>query len=252
MSISTYPVLDGELQILKAHTGSSVQNFINSLTWYLKSGMSNIPVLLYKYFLQVTGFFIPLFAVFGIFKMESKWKWVLSGHFGLLVLFYNFHPGLGWPYYGARYWYSGLSSVVILGMFGFVSFFEFVKNSSYRFYLVGSLVCINVVFGIVFFNEYSRRFHIKSEIIADIQTTCAENSIVVLDFENASVVKDTCGPYVSFIDVGGERRNMFMDGSRLICYLNDSNVDLFQIRRDFPTHDICHYDYSILSNLLVY
>ena len=69
---------------------------------------------------------------------------------------------------------------------------------------------------------------------------------------NNKSVKSKCYREVSLLDlVGGNKRNMFMNPSRLIT-LNDRHLDLDQIKSHFPNHSICYYDYSGLNKLLSY
>ena len=54
------------------------------------------------------------------------------------------------------------------------------------------------------------------------------------------------------IDYGSERRNMFMDGPRLVTDIRDKDFNLEQILVDFPNHSICVYTYQNLNELRCY
>ena len=105
-------------------------------------------------------------------------------------------------------------------------------------------------------NEYAYRSKTKLAIIQDIESKCQNNSIIILDKENKlkeiqNYAKADCYRDIYLLNLYGEKRNMFMNTSRLIT-LNDRHLDLDQIKSHFPNHSICYYDYSVLNKLLSY
>ena len=251
ITIATYPIVAGEFRVVDPHTAGFFENLKSISISYIRNGVHCIPRLLLKYLLIYAAIFVPVFAVFGMFKFKSKWKWVLVLNFLMLILFYNFHRGLGWPLYGARYYYSGFVSLVILATIFFKYLIEKFQNRSRIFYLLMFVLCVHVVFSVIAINEYSYRFKTKLAIIEDIASQCQDNSIVVLDTKMNNSVTPSCYREISFMDLGSERRNMLMNTSRLIT-INDRHLDLNQIKSHFPNHSICYYDYSVLNKLLSY
>jgi len=251
ISIATYPIVKGEFRIVDPQTVGFFENLGSILMDYIRNGVHCIPRLLLKYLLIYAAIFIPVFAVFGMFKFKSKWKWVLVLNFLMLILFYNFHRGLGWPLYGARYYYSGFVSLVILATMYFKHLIEKFQNRSRILYLLMFVLCVHVVFSVIAIKEYSYRSKTKLALIEDIKDKCQDNSIVILDIKMNNSDKPKCYREVTLLDLGSERRNMFMNTSRLIT-INDRHLDLDQIKSHFPNHSICYYDYSGLNKLLSY
>jgi 4-amino-4-deoxy-L-arabinose transferase-like glycosyltransferase len=256
ITIATYPVFVGEFRVVvpaSYASGGLIQNVIWIATEYISNGIKNIPELLYKYFLTQTGIFIPLFAIFGLFFYKSKWKWVLILNFLMLVIFHNFNPGLGWPQYGARYYYSGYFSLAILSTISFKQLIEKINSKNNAMYLLTFILCIHFLFTLKLFNEYSYRFKVKLAIIEDIRNNCQDNSIVILESKINNPIKSNCILRLSFGDLGGEKRNMFMNTSRLMTWKNDPHFNLSKIKSYFPNHSVCYYNYNnILNELLTY
>jgi 4-amino-4-deoxy-L-arabinose transferase-like glycosyltransferase len=250
ISIATYPIVEGEFKIVDPNARGFLQNIYSIGMGYINNGIRFIPRLLYKFFLVHTGFFIPLFAIFGIFNFKSKWKWVLIANFLMLIIFYNFHNGPGWPQYGARYYYSGFISLAILATASFKQLIENLNKKNQVMYLVVFILCVNFVFSYILFSDYSYRFKIKLALIENIKKKCPDNSIVILDRNIDNSVKPDCPRKVSLLDLGSEKRNMFMNTPRLITY--NSHLDLSQIKSHFPNHSICNYNYRILNKLRSY
>lgn len=250
ISIATYPIVTGEFKVVDPHTEGFFDNLKSISISYVKNGVEWIPELLFRYFLIPTALFVPLFAIFGFFKFKSKWKWILILNFLMLIFFYNFHAGYGWPQYGARYYYSGFISLVILATVGFKYFFEMLKNKSQIMHLVIIVFCTHLVFSFIAISQYSDRFKIRLAISEDIINSCPDNSIVILGEKIDNTVKPNCFRTPSFVDFIDAKRNLFMNTSRLIT-LNDRHLDLHQIKSNFPNHSICYYDYDISKYFLL-
>ena len=251
ISIATYPIVTGEFRVVDPHTEGFFENLKSISISYIRNGVKYIPKLLLRYLLIPTALFVPLFAIFGFFKFKSKWKWILILNFLMLIFFYNFHGGYGWPQYGARYYYSGFISLVILATVGFKHFIEMLKNKSHIMHLVIIVLCTHLVFSFIAISQYSYRFKIRLAFSEDIINTCPDNSIVILRKKIDNTVKPNCFRIPSFVDLVDAKRNLFMNTSRLIT-LNDQHLDLHQIKSNFPNHSICYYDYSVMNKLLSY
>lgn len=250
ISIAAYPAFKTDFPILIQDTGGVFQSLVTRLKVYITSGFHNIPTLLIRFLLIPSALFIPLFAIFGFFKFKSKWKWVLLSNCLMLIFLYNVHNTTGWPQYGARYYYSGFISLVIPATIAFKHLIEMLKNKNLIFYFLTLVLCTHCIFSLIAVREYSYRFKIRLAIDKDIKNKYPENSIIILNpkaVENP--VKSNCLRIASFVDLGGEMRNPFMNTStsRLIT-LNYRRLDLNQIKSHFLNHSIYYYDYGILDD----
>jgi 4-amino-4-deoxy-L-arabinose transferase-like glycosyltransferase len=252
ISIATYPVIHGEFKVVDPNASGFSQNVSSILTGLINNGIKSIPVTFYKFFIFHTGFFIPLLSILGFFFFKSKWKWILMLNFLMLVVFYNFHEGLGFPQYGARYYYSGFFSLTILATISFKQLIEKFKNKSHVLYFLTFVLCTHTFFSFILIDNYSYRFKIKLGLIEDIRKSCPDDSIVILDWKNNNSIKPDCVRPVSVLDLGAEKRNMFMKPSRLMTSINDPHLDLSKIKSYFPNHSICYYNYPILNELQSY
>ena len=252
ISIATYPIVHGEFRIVDPNASGFFQNVFRILTGYINNGIKYIPILFYKRFILQTGFFIPLLSILGFFFFKSKWKWILMLNFLMLVVFYNFHRGLGFPLYGARYYYSGFFSLAILATISFKQLIEKFKNKSHVLYFLTFVLCTHIFFSFILIDSYSYRFKIKLKLIEDIKKSCPDDSIVILDWKNNNSAKSDCVRPLSVLDLGTEKRNMFMKPSRLMTSINDPHLDLPKIKSYFPNHSICYYNYRILNELQSY
>lgn len=250
ITIAPYPVFENEFRIIDPNADNFIQNVFSITRGYINNGIENIPTLFYRYFLIHTGVFIPFFAIFGLFFFKSKWKWILVFNFLMLVIFYNFVGGLGWPQYGARYYYSGFFSLALLSTVFLKEIIEKFKSKNYTVYLLTFVLCIHFLFSINLINDYSYGCKVKLAITEDIKKKCQDNSIVILDMKDNNPTKPDCSRKLSFFRLGSEKRNMFMNTSQLITTIEDPYLDLPKIKAYFPNHSICYYNYGTLNELL--
>jgi hypothetical protein len=155
---------------------------------------------------------------------------------------------LGWPQYGARYYYSGFVSLVILATVGFKYFIEMLKNKERVLYLFTAVLCIHVMFSFIAIREYSQRFKIRLAFSEEICNNCPDNSIVILNKKHDDTLKSKCFRKSPFVILSDTKRNPFMNASRLIV-LNNRHLDLQKIKSNFPNRSICYYNYSVLNEL---
>jgi 4-amino-4-deoxy-L-arabinose transferase-like glycosyltransferase len=252
ISLGLFPVVTSSFRIVDPAAQGLVQNVVNIANDYYHNGVKFIPMFLGKYLLIPSGLFILLLGIVGIWKFKSKWKWLLIANFLMLIFFYNFHRGFSWPSYGARYYYSGFGSLVVLGTFGFKKVVEVLESRSVVLFLLSLILCTNMVFGTILFHKYSDRFKIKLGILENIASQCFSSDIVILDPKGKKPGRRTCRRKVEDweIDLGSEKRNMFMNGPRLLMDIGDK--DLEEILGDFPNNSICVYKYDNLNELRCY
>ncbi|MEW6600302.1 MAG: glycosyltransferase family 39 protein, partial [Nitrospirota bacterium] len=268
ISIATYPIVEGEFKIVDPDANGFFQNLRSISKEYFMNGIKYIPGLLTQYLLIPAGLFVPLLAIFGFFKFRSPWKWVLISNYLMLILFYNFHHGYGWPLYGARYYYSGFFSMVVFAVISSKIIIETLKNKAYVFYLLTFVLGVHIILTFTLFNEYSYRFDIRKSFREEVKRECPDNSIIVLSRNNTfntlssekacqnydfrTTGKDKISPVanermckskVKFVNADDEKRNPFMSSSQLIT-INDKYLNLEQIRSDFPNRSICIYEYD--------
>lgn len=255
ITIAVYPVVNGEFKVIDPHSTGVLSNLISISSSYVANGIKNLPKLLTRYLLVPCAFFVPLFAVFGVFKFRSKWRWVLLSNFVLLILLYNFHPGLGWPSYGARYYYSGFVSLVVLATIASKQLIEVLNDRKLIYHFIAYVLCVHLIFSVTAIWTYSYRFKLFMEIREDLFKTCPVDSIVILN-NPTSLKPSNSNPLrianFDFVDLVDVQRNPFMDPSRLIA-IKDKHIkipplNLSEIKSNFPTHSICYYNFDFLRN----
>ena len=253
VSIAAYPVLRGEFQIVDIYKKNILSNIASVISNYMSNGIENLPILLIKYLFVPCVFFIPLFAIFGAFKFISKWKWLLISNYVMLILLYNFHPGLGWPTYGARYYYSGFVSLVVLATVASKQLIEMLKNNKLVYHIFAVILCVQLIFSASSIWAYSYRFKIWTDVRKDLVNTCPVGSIVILNNPTALKPSNSIPLRIAdFVDLVDAQRNPFMDPSRLIAikdkHLKIPRLNLSEIKAHFPNHSICYYNFNILRN----
>ena len=250
VSIATYPIVKGEFKVVDSGAAGFFDNLTRILNFYFGNALDSIPDLLGQFFFIPTALFIPIFALFGFVRWQSRWKWVLLVNLLLLILLYNFHPGTGWPQYGARYYYSGFFSVVVVATMALRGLIQRLRDRNMVVCLLILIFSTHIAFSSTAIWQYSHRFNIVSDVWADIASSCQEqDSIVILNKRAFKKFMHRRGSSklegVEFIGLSDFRRNPFMDTSRLIMK-NSSRLDLGNLRARFPDHSLCFYDYNVL------
>lgn len=245
--IAVYPIARGEFVIKAGRSLGVVENLFNVARFYYRNGIACIPQLLGTHLLIPTGFFIPLAAVFGLWGFKSIWRWVLLANFCLLVLMYNFHPGLGWPQYGARYYYSGFFAMVFLATAAFRQFCSRWDSGNLGYYAVIVVFAIQGMFSVTAIWEYSHRFKVAAMVWEDIEKRCPPSSIVLLDRLAVSPRNSSLLAEANYLSLNDFRRNPFLNGPRLITKKNRKlPPDL--LRSQFPGRSICTYGFDVLAD----
>jgi len=249
VSIATYPIVKGEFRVVDSNSTGVLSNLVSISHGYIDNAINHIPKLLIRYLLVPCAFFIPLAGIFGIFKFRSKWKWILLSNCLMLILLYNFHYGLGWPSYGARYYYSGFVSMAALAAVGSKRLIELLGNEKLIYHFFALILCMHVVFSATAIWHYSYRFNLWEDIREDIVNHCPENSIVIL-MNPSSYKPSNSDPLciASFVDLVDAQRNPFMEKIRLIAikdeHLHIPPLNLNEIKSNFPNHSICYYNFD--------
>jgi hypothetical protein len=263
ISIATYPVIEREFRIVDPAATGFFHNVRSIASGYLENGVVYIPKLLGRYFLFPTGIFLPILAIFGAFKFKSKWKWVLICHFLMLIAFYNFHSGLGWPQYGARYYYPGFFSLGILGAFSLKYFLQMSGNKKYVLYALTLLVTINCTLAYIYIEQYSYRFKIRLALSQDARDACSEKNIIVFGERSGSDWKNNClrKTNLVYVELRDIKRNFFLDTNQL--FIENTQVKKLMggrvtnnvsdhFRANFPEYTICFHYGSIYDKLKHY
>lgn len=253
ISMAVYPIVSGEFKVIDSHSTGVVSNMVSISSSYIANGIKCLPKLLVRYLLVPCAFFVPLFAIFGFFNFRSKWKWVLLSNYLMLILLYNFHHGLGWPSYGARYYYSGFVSIAVLAAVASKPLIEMLRNKKLIYHFLALVLCTHLIFSVTAIWEYSYRFKISKEIREDLIKNCPAGSIVILNNPTASTPSNTNPLRIAnFLDLVDAQRNPFMDTSRLITIKDERlripRLNLSEIKSNFPNHSICYYNFDILRN----
>ncbi len=247
VSIATYPIATGEFKVVDPNATGFFGNLASIILDYIGNGIDSIPPLLIDHFLIPTALFIPIAALFGLFVFKDKWRWVLLANFAMLVLLSNFHPGTGWPQYGARYYYSGYFAVIIFATAALRWLFMRLKQQDLKFHLIVLLLITHSAFSIVAIWDYSYRFNVVSLVSHDIETQCDNNSLVLLNKRAVGRRNSELLRQVNYVDLSDFKRNPFMDESRLVTKYSGS-AELRELMSYFPEHSVCLYSYDVLVN----
>ncbi|SDM85844.1 Dolichyl-phosphate-mannose-protein mannosyltransferase [Geoalkalibacter ferrihydriticus] len=244
ISIATYPIVEGEFKVVDRQATSFIENLLGIAEFYWINAKESLPPLFGKHFLLPTAILTPLFALVGVFRWKSGWKWVLLANFALLVLLYNFHPGTGWPQYGARYYYSGYFAVVVLAVCGLRGILNRIGTSA-AVYAFAAMLLLHGAFSATAIWQYEHRFEVVMDIWQDIERACpGEQTLVLLD-KRSSLYRSPKLAAVRFVDLSDFHRNPFMDPSRLHLK-HFRRLNPREVRENFPDHTPCIYRYDIL------
>ena len=243
--LTPYPVLETDFRLVMPGAEGFIHNLYLVLHNYIYFGLAYIPRLLYRYLLIPGAVFIPLLAIWGFYCFESRWRWIFLAHFGALVFLYAFHQEYGWPQYGARYYYVGFCSLSVLATGAIKHCISRMESKKTIFCAVSLIFCCHFLFTSAALSEYAFRFKIKTAIINDISEICPDECIVILDKTKYSEKNSRILRTTAFVDLYGEKRNPFMDPSKLIITKGEGHLE--QIKRDFPDRSTCTYQYDILK-----
>ncbi len=247
VSIATYPITEGEFKVIDPRATGFVQNLYSIVNSYLDNGIESIPPLLGSHFLIPAALLIPVAALIGVFLFKSNWRWVLLTNILMLISLYNFHPGTGWPQYGARYYYSGFFATVFFATVAIRQASIRLDNLNIKYYSLLLILTIHLVFSVVAIWEYSYRFTVVSRVWDEISQKCPNKSIVLLNTRAAGRRNSNLLRKVNFVDLSDFRRNPFMSGPRFVIKL-DRPLVIRKLNADFPEHTICFYNFDVLRN----
>lgn len=245
ISIATYPIVEGEFKVVDPESSGWLDNLVSIIGDYVSNGVEIIPLLLGEYLLIPAALFIPIAALVGVFVFRGPWRWLLLANVALLILLYNFHPGWGWPQYGARYYYSGFFALCFFAVAALRQLFQQIGSRQVCYAVLVVVLMAHTVFSVVAIWEYAYRFTVVEMVRDDIERECGEGDLVLLNTSAASDANSALLQQVNFFDLIDMRRNPFMDETRLVTrFPGQSGVR--QLRADFPDHDICFYNYDVL------
>jgi 4-amino-4-deoxy-L-arabinose transferase-like glycosyltransferase len=241
-SVAPYAVWHSDFKLFYGRAGEhlSTSRLIYDLleNYIIHLGKILFP-LLTRYFIPPLICLLPLIILgfFGRGQQSAEFKHfrkILLGYGLLLVLLYNVHPseGLGWPQYGARYWYP---LVFVLGLLlsDGLRLFSALVSPKVFFSVLGILFLLQTWQSALQINDYSERFQRVREIQNDIERQCPPQSIVILGRSSLNYHET-----VAFLNWNDFRRNPFLSGARLFL-ISDSYTNLVQ--KFYPGYSVCHY-----------
>lgn len=228
-----YPAITLEMLIIVPGADTTYENILLVLGAYMTSFKEFTLTGLYKYFLVKSSFFLPLMSAAGFFLAPRNIKCLLAGNFALLVMLYVLHPSIGWPQYGARYYYSGLTSVVLLASYVLSSA---VSSRRRRIVLaaVGLIMLVQLACVYTSLSEYAGRFRVVSSVWKDIEESCPEKSFVLLHPYNFSKTNE-------FLRHEDFKRNPFLNGSRL---LTTYGYKITSVMKNHTDYSVCDYEFK--------
>src|SRR5262249_42684429 len=131
------------------------------------------------YFLPKLGYLLAFLSLLGFLHRRRRTLLLYAVIIVAFVLLYNFHGGLGFPLYGARYWYPSLACFAVLAAHG-------LRVIRLRlppgFFITTVILCLgwNVLSTVNDLAEYSKRFKRMELLRNDLYARCPEKTIVVL------------------------------------------------------------------------
>lgn len=231
-AVSTYPIKDFEFKLVYQEAHGFWHNVLLLAKGYAASVTAYMLPLLGRYFVHAMLYVLPLLAALGLVWGKKSRRWLFAGHLALLVLAYNMHPSLGWPIYGARYYYPGLASLGLLAALG-IAHLERWPGRKLAACLIAAACAWQVTGAVGRIRRYAGRFATFLAMQEDMRHTCAAGTIVVLSRDHPA-----WQGFADFIMPGDLKRNPFPPTDRLVLQATD---DIRGIQRQFPAYDLCVY-----------
>jgi hypothetical protein len=241
-TLAVYPVSEGEFRVLVRGTGfwSTVAGSVRVYAAELARSAGNN--FLYK-FLPKIGPGLCGLVFIGVALIPRRERWVVGTLALSLVLLYNFHPGLGWPQYGARYWYPALGGLAIVAAGGLAR----IERRWGKTIVLAAALIVAATQLLVLPGDlavYARRFDILYAVRADIFRHCPTPSVVVLSepAPDSSWVRYR-SLHLMWFDF---RRNMFGAGPHY--YTLSTRQDGKAVKELFPQRPVCVYEFDIFDH----
>lgn len=178
--VATYKVWDLEFRIMDAKATGFMHNLELITSKYYDGFKKFFLTLLSRHYIDVMGWPFFLLALYGIFLPARQFHVYSIASIVLLVMLYNFHQTIGWPQYGARYWY--LSMVPITLFVGYACN-TLLKRLGDIF--TNLLLLLVVLLQLNNANDHLKKYGFKTSIMLksyeNVKAICPEKSIVFLE-----------------------------------------------------------------------
>jgi hypothetical protein len=210
---------------------------------FLKAYLANLKKsfwpLLVKYSVPYLICWVPLIVLSFFGKRQEGadfrgFRRILLIYSLLLIALYNVHPTetVGWPQYGARYWYPLIIALGLLLAEGFRVLYT-ISWRQFFWMIFGLCILWQAYQTAQYLNLYSERFRVIQNIQSDINMRCPPRSIVILP-----ELKQWWKIAPSFTPWWNPQRNPFLSGPRLYVFTNRS---LQAIQSFYPDYSVCDY-----------
>lgn len=235
--IANYPIWDYEFKVIDANAsgvwddiGRVASSYYHSLRQYSWPNFISCLV-------PVLGVCVLLLSATGLLFYWNRLCVLCVTFVASIILLYNFHPTMGWPIYGARYWYPLLAPLVLLAGYGIEAIKRYAKP-------YGLAVVVIIALGLQFMRlqqdiqNYGGRFTNILKVRQEIITQCPLPSIIVLDSlkNKSNTLRHASGPSWNFVQWWNLKRNPFLNGKRLFV---NSIGDALLIAPYYPQYNIC-------------
>lgn len=254
-----YSLLKGDLTLITYASYQSYQqgtiepaasSFVGKLIALMQDYSANLSkhlgVLFSIYFLPLVGYVPLLLSAIGLVFVFSKKQHVLVFlHLLLFVAIMNLFPNLGWPAYGARYWFAVYGCFVVLCAFGWWCITTLCKNKLLKQYVlpaIGLLLLFvqlgfNLVKGIDTAYAYQERFTLMKNAQTNLLDACPKRSLVMLLNRNEATIRGR----VPYVHDNLLKQNTFEKRGRLILnYADNPDIKhIKQIQKKYPGYSIC-------------
>jgi len=179
-ALAAYPIWDNEFKLADPAATSAADNALRIAGEYARGLRVHVWPLLTKHGLGRSGLLLPLLTLAGLFTLRRKPILRFGAAFALLmVALYNFHHTLGWPQYGARYYYPCLAALA--GFAAAAIEWGYRREPRLAIAVVLATVAVQIPHHLQEVRETSARFEWIARIRERIDRSCPPFTIVSID-----------------------------------------------------------------------
>jgi 4-amino-4-deoxy-L-arabinose transferase-like glycosyltransferase len=206
-----------------SYASALMNSFIDNLNNYFFK-------IFFEHFINLVGPVVIFLCLFGI-AHRSKWRKVGLLILLLFMLLYNFSPNLGWPQYGARYWYPVWLGIGLLMANGLFLLSKRFQNGNLTVAFVAIIVTTQGYLSINGIKTYEKRFGILTSMKEFVEKSCPPKTIVPINYFAETYRQ--LPPFLRFEDL---MRNPFLSGDRIYTYTVD---DAQKAKVYFEDFEVC-------------
>jgi len=179
-SVASYPLVDKEFKISDPSAKSTGENLSLVAKEYVGGLKTHVWPLLTQHLLGRMGLALALLMLWGAVVMKEPALRRFGAVFlALLVVLYNFHHTLGWPQYGARYYYPAMAGLAVYAADAIAWGYQ--RHPKAAVLLVLGTLAVQIPHHLIEVSETTARFTWISRIRTEIDRHCPKDAIVALE-----------------------------------------------------------------------